>query len=80
MNTDNDGNAHIVPNGPGCKMIKCSVGYQCQVRISISKLGNLPYAQSIGTFPQCAGPNVSFQSSSSTIENGPGVKDSSIHY
>ncbi|KAL3087204.1 hypothetical protein niasHS_009084 [Heterodera schachtii] len=72
MNTDNDGNAHIVPNGPGCQMIQCAVGYQCQVRISISKLGNLPYAQLIGTFPQCVGPNVSFQSSSSTIENGPG--------
>uniref|UniRef100_A0A914HL74 Uncharacterized protein n=1 Tax=Globodera rostochiensis TaxID=31243 RepID=A0A914HL74_GLORO len=40
-----------------CKKIQCADGFQCQVRISISKLGDLPYDQSIGTFPQCVSLN-----------------------
>ncbi|KAI3408585.1 hypothetical protein GPALN_010199 [Globodera pallida] len=71
-NTEDDGNAKIVLNGPGCKLIQCADGYQCQVRISISKLGDLPYAQSIGTFPQCVSSNGTFESSSKIIKAGPG--------
>lgn len=31
-----------------CNLVQCSQGYVCQVRVSIVKVGNQPYSQSVG--------------------------------
>ncbi|KAL3121560.1 hypothetical protein niasHT_009037 [Heterodera trifolii] len=73
VTTPNDGNAHIEVDGPGCKSVGCAEGFQCQVRITIDKHGNRPYAQIIGGFPQCVNATGgSFQEPNSVIVGGPG--------
>uniref|UniRef100_A0A914HZZ8 Secreted protein n=1 Tax=Globodera rostochiensis TaxID=31243 RepID=A0A914HZZ8_GLORO len=74
-NTDPDGNSHIKKNGPGCNLVKCAEvdGFYCHVRISVSKLGNRPYAQVLGGFPQCVHSSKAYDESTNIVmEGGPG--------
>uniref|UniRef100_A0A183C9S4 DUF4789 domain-containing protein n=1 Tax=Globodera pallida TaxID=36090 RepID=A0A183C9S4_GLOPA len=74
-NTDPDGNSQIVKNGPGCNLVKCAEveGFSCYVRIFVSKLGNRPYAQVLGGFPQCVHSSKAYDESTNIImEGGPG--------
>ncbi|KAL3122283.1 hypothetical protein niasHT_008597 [Heterodera trifolii] len=74
-NTEQNGNEQILTNGPGCNCgtTQCAAGFQCQVRSSIVKLGNRPFAQIIGGFPQCVGNYSTYQNPFTIVPYGPGL-------
>ncbi|KAL3080571.1 hypothetical protein niasHS_013765 [Heterodera schachtii] len=76
-NTERNGNEQILTNGPGCNCgtTQCAAGFQCQVRSSIVKLGNRPFAQIIGGFPQCVGNYSTYQNPFTIVPYGPGCAE-----
>jgi len=73
-NAENDGNQHVVRDGPGCNLLKCDSadGYSCYANVLVMKIGNMPYATAIYGWPECLLKGGNPAVVPTIIDNGPG--------